>query len=70
MAVESERVTADVIEATEFPDLAQRYQLFGVPKTVIDDAVSFEGALPERHVLAKVLEAVADKQEAGSPTSE
>lgn len=67
MAVESERVTADVIEATEFPDLAQRYQLFGVPKTVIDDTVSFEGAMPEWQVLAKVLEAVAGKQEAEPP---
>lgn len=68
MAIESERIIADVIEATEFPDLAQRYQLFGVPKTVIDDTVSFEGALPEARVLAKVLEAVASQQEAGPLT--
>ena len=37
MAVESERVTADVIEAMEFPDLARRFAVRGVPKIVIND---------------------------------
>lgn len=58
MAVESERVTADVIEAQEFPDLAYRYGVRGVPKIVINDAVEFVGALPESQFLAHVLAAV------------
>jgi hypothetical protein len=58
MAVESERVTADVIEAMEFPDLAQRYRVRGVPKVVINDSVEFVGALPEGQFLEYVKAAV------------
>jgi protein-disulfide isomerase len=58
MAVESERVTADVIEATEFPDLARRYAVRGVPKIVINDRAEFVGALPEAEYLAQVRAAV------------
>jgi len=58
LAVESEHITGDVIEATEFPDLARRYGVRGVPKIVINDSVEFVGALPEaeyvRHVKAAI----------------
>lgn len=58
MAVASEQVRADCIEATEFPDLSQRYGVMAVPKIVINDRVEFEGALPERDFLSAVLRAV------------
>jgi predicted DsbA family dithiol-disulfide isomerase len=58
MAVESEHVTADVIEAMEFPDLARRYGVRGVPKIVINETTEFVGALPEPQYLAHVREAV------------
>jgi predicted DsbA family dithiol-disulfide isomerase len=58
MAVASSRVRAECIEATEFPELAQRYQVMAVPKIVINDRVQFEGALPEPQFLAAVLQAV------------
>ena len=58
MAVASPRVTAECIEATEFPELSQRYQVMAVPKIVINDRVQFEGALPEPDFLGAVLEAV------------
>jgi protein-disulfide isomerase len=58
MAVESERVTADVIEAMEFPDLAQRYGVRGVPKIVINETTEFVGALPEAEYLAHIKAAV------------
>jgi predicted DsbA family dithiol-disulfide isomerase len=57
MAVASSRVRAECIEATEFPDMAQRYQVMAVPKIVINDRVQFEGALPEPQFLAAVLQA-------------
>jgi glutaredoxin-like protein len=57
MAVESERVTADVVEASEFPDLVQRYRVQGVPKIVVNDAVEFVGAQPEDSFLEHVLKA-------------
>ena len=54
MAVESAHVTADVIEAMEFPDLAQRYAVRGVPKIVINETTECVGALPEAEYLAHV----------------
>jgi len=59
MAVESSRVTGDVIEAQEFPDLARRYGVRGVPKIIINDTAEFVGALPERDYLAQVKAAVS-----------
>ena len=53
-AVESDLITADAVEATEFPHLAQRYQVRAVPRTVVNEEASIEGALPE----AKFVEAV------------
>ena len=47
MAFANPNITAYAVEATEFPDLARRYQVTGVPKTVVDDAVEILGALPE-----------------------
>lgn len=59
MAVESDRVTADVVEATEFPDLVERYKVHGVPKVVVNETVEFTGAQPEARFLRSVLEAAA-----------
>jgi len=58
MAVECEHVTADVIEAQEFPDLARRYGVRGVPKIVINETTEFVGALPESQYLAHLRAAV------------
>ncbi|MCB2198711.1 thioredoxin family protein [bacterium] len=58
MAFESEKVKADMVEATEFPDLSMRYNVQGVPRTVINDDFSLEGMMPEQAVLQEVLKAV------------
>lgn len=58
MAIASERVTADVIEASEFPDLSDRYAVQGVPKIVINDQREIMGSRPEAAFLAEVLAAV------------
>lgn len=47
MAFASPHVTAYAVEATEFPDLARRYRVSGVPKTVVNEEVEILGALPE-----------------------
>jgi hypothetical protein len=54
-ALENELVKADCIEATEFPDLAGRYRVHAVPKTVINETASVEGALPEEIFLDEIL---------------
>jgi len=58
MAMESKHIIADMIEAIEFPHLANRYHIRGVPKTVANDVVEFEGALPEDIYIERVLAAV------------
>jgi predicted DsbA family dithiol-disulfide isomerase len=63
LAIENEHVTADVIEAQEFPDLARRYGVRGVPKIVINDRVEFVGALPEADYVAYVRAAANGKSD-------
>ena len=58
MAIESDRVIGDTVEASEFPELVQRYQVSGVPKTVVNDSVEFVGAQPEGRFLDQVLRAL------------
>jgi glutaredoxin-like protein len=55
MALENDRITADMVNAQEFPQLAQKYSVFAVPKVVINEAIQFEGSLPEDTFLANVL---------------
>lgn len=59
MAIESEEVTAEMVMANEFPQLATRYSVMAVPKVVINDQTSFEGAIPEEDFLSFVKQAVA-----------
>lgn len=47
MAVESALIRATCVEATEFLDLAERYRVTGVPKTVVNGTIEMLGALPE-----------------------
>ena len=47
MAAESSFIRATCVEAKEFIDLAHRYQVTGVPKTVVNGTIEMLGALPE-----------------------
>lgn len=57
MAFESDLITGDMVEVTEFPHLGQKYRVMGVPRTVMNETVVVEGAVPENYFLNKVLEA-------------
>ena len=57
MAMASEKVSAEVIDAEEFPELSRRYNVAGVPKTMINYQAEFVGAAPEGFVLEKILNA-------------
>lgn len=54
LAFESEWVRADMVEAIEFPHLSMKYQVQGVPRTVINETVHLEGAAPEAMLLTKI----------------
>ena len=55
LAYASERVTANAIEANEFPQLAQEMQVWAVPRIVVDDEPRWDGAVPEPEFLRRVL---------------
>ena len=58
MAIESPRVTADVIEASEFPLWSRDYDVSAVPKTVVNDRYEILGARPEASFLAEILRGI------------
>ena len=66
----NEHVTADVVEVSEFPELMQHYQIYGVPKTVVNDRVSFEGALPEERFVGEVVRALDGNTPSPPPDAE
>ncbi len=51
-------ITSDMVEALEFQDLATKYQVFGVPKTIINEDVHLEGAVPPEAFVEKLYDAV------------
>jgi glutaredoxin-like protein len=55
LAIESDMIKADVIESSEFPDLAMKYNVIGDTKIIINETVEFVGAFNEdlfaEHVL-------------------
>ncbi|MGB9836751.1 MAG: protein disulfide oxidoreductase [Candidatus Saccharicenans sp.] len=61
MSLESPMVKGAMVEATEFPDLAQKYEVFGVPKTIFNENISLEGAVPEEMFLEHLLKAAGAK---------
>lgn len=58
MAMENDNVKVDAVEASEFPHLSQRYAVMAVPKTVINEGTSVEGAVPEEALLAELKQVV------------
>ena len=55
MAMESEFVTADMIEANEFQELSMRFQVYGVPLTVVNSKGRVEGGMPEQMFVPQIL---------------
>ena len=56
MAFANEHITAYAVEATEFPDLARKYHITGVPKTIVNDQIEVMGGLPQDEFVAQVLQ--------------
>ena len=59
LAVASPMVRADMVEAMEFPHLANKYGVMGVPRSVINEDHAVEGALPEAAFVKQVVAAVS-----------
>ena len=61
LAQANDWIQADMVSATEFPHLANKYDVFSVPKVIINEGIEFEGALPERHFVQHVLMAAGSR---------
>lgn len=59
LAMESDLITADMVEAAEFPHLAQKYGVMAVPKIILNEEIQFEGALPESPFVENVMKTQA-----------
>ena len=59
MAIESPLVQAEMVEAMEFPDLANRHNVSGVPQTTVNDgAAHVVGAVPEDYLISEIQNAL------------
>ncbi len=54
----SDHITADMVESSEFSFLAVKYNVHGVPHTVINEQHSVVGAEPEMELARAVLKAI------------
>jgi predicted DsbA family dithiol-disulfide isomerase len=59
LALASDAIQGDMVEAIEFPQLAAKYGVMGVPKTVINDEIEFEGAVPEEVFVSHLMSALS-----------
>jgi hypothetical protein len=58
MAMESPMIQAEMIEANEFYELAMRYNVSGVPQTIINDGAGvILGAVPDEFLLRELMQA-------------
>jgi len=57
MAMVNPLVRSEVIEVSEFPELAEQYDVKAVPLTVIADRVSIPGMVPEATLVEEVVKA-------------
>jgi hypothetical protein len=70
MALESEWVQAETVEASEFPDLAEQYGVSGVPHTSINfGAGEMVGAAPEDMLVAEIRQALANDRTSAAGNS-
>ncbi|MDA8095324.1 MAG: FAD-dependent oxidoreductase [Betaproteobacteria bacterium] len=61
LALANAQVRADMVDAAEFPELVTRYDVHGVPLTVVNGRRAFEGALAADQAVLEILKA-ADRE--------
>lgn len=61
IAFHSDHITADTINAQEFSERARRYNVYSVPRTIINETIQFEGAVTEPIFIEKVLDAAGSE---------
>jgi len=62
VATANPRITADVVEVQEFPDLARKYKIRGVPMTVVNETETLMGAVPPMQLIDAVERAASPEK--------
>jgi glutaredoxin-like protein len=60
LAIESEQVTGDVVNVTDFPDLVEKYHILAAPTVVVNESYHFCGAGHESEFVAEVLKGIRE----------
>ncbi len=55
LAIESDFITSDMVESSEFPHLTQKYGVFAVPKIILNEEIQFEGDMSETLFIENVM---------------
>ncbi len=58
-AYANDNIRADMVDGSIFPEMSRKYDVTGVPKTIINGTHSFDGALPAGSVFMEILKAVS-----------
>ena len=58
----NDNIRADMVESSEFPELVRKYQVTGVPRTLINGAHPFDGALPAAAAYLEIIKAMQPEQ--------
>ena len=58
LALASNRIRSTAIAAQEFPELSGHYDVYSVPKIIINDRFAFAGAYPEPQFVDLILQAL------------
>jgi glutaredoxin-like protein len=67
MALESPRLSAAVVEISEFPRLAERHRLQAVPTVIIEERVALVGAMSETELVDWIVQCARGKALVGPP---
>lgn len=59
----SEKATCSVTELIEFPEIAERYEVLDVPKTIVDEDLKFTGSYDSSELLRIIEERISDVEE-------
>jgi glutaredoxin-like protein len=67
LAIENEKITADVIEIEEFPALVQQYGIRSVPVTIVNEITKITGLTSEQEFVDKILQWGVHKESESTP---
>ncbi len=67
-AVANSHIFVDIVEIAEFPQIANKYNVIGTPKTVLNEIVQFDGVIPPGQFLMLIQQAAQGSPTGISPT--